>query len=288
MTKQANIIGKPPEQKRGAVFGDVPAGQGKESVFRRQCGTWCARMRATIPSARKAYQLDDLVIVYPDEDEPVTLLAGPPPDPAVTTYGELEAGEWRFDDEGELTLCGQTVDVSISGLAVDHAFHDDLVRRVSPIEAAAHVLGPDAGASVVVHEEPGAELREAQALFMQFGLRLVDIVRQGATLLSTREPATADPEPSTWYESEARKNGHAEGCARTKWDTNPCTCPELAEDRTKPAPGWKVSRAASCDYTLRRPDGVVWAYDINSKAAAVAMSWERWDAEQARKAGGES
>ncbi len=201
----APIIGKPPEQKRGAVFGDVPCGGDFMAAgtrhFRLLAPNDCFNA-LSLATGQYCFVADDVAVT------PLTFTpAEPPSDPAVT-YGELSPGDWwtwRESTKGRAFLrtdAGFTSSDGEAGCEPTSAAH---VRRVSPIEAAAHVLGPDAGASVVVHEEPGTLVRRSMsgsgvvlegALLGAVKSRewAESLCAQLAALLSTPEPATADPE----------------------------------------------------------------------------------------------
>ena len=98
-----HIIGKPPAPKGGATFGDVPDTKDRDSLCLRRDGCLIARIeeRAAVnaPGVHvNARHIPSGAEFWLDYDEPVTLLSvqprDPEPDPAVTTYGEPEPGEF--------------------------------------------------------------------------------------------------------------------------------------------------------------------------------------------------
>ncbi len=262
----APIIGKPPEQKRGAVFGDVPQntllicsldGSRYERVAPFRDATGWLNARRTRDGAPR----------HIPEDTPVTPLtvtpAEPEPDPAVTTYGELAVGD------AFVWFAGGRVNFKLyQGWAcIDGARGSDRnelrVRRVSPIEAAAHVLGKDAGASVVVHEEPGTlrvfegggPVVHEEASHRQRRIFIGDdwytpkqaagvvgeiaalLARRCAALLSTPEPAAAGPVCSCGIGGTDVDFDHVPDChlyGPATADPEPRCCGSASEDRKGP------------------------------------------------------
>jgi len=301
-----HIIGAPPE-KRGATFADIAKTQvfdAKDPSERASDGIvrW-------VESRGRARQLNALSadwVKFP-ADWPVIPLAltpvEPEPDPAVTTYGELKPGQWFVvlnvspqDDEG-VHQKGWSNECTRLSDGKHGVCHDEIyVRVLSPLEVAAHILdAAGVAASVVVHEEPGRFplVTKDGPGFRFMGIYLSDreqfehALSEAAHVLAQRDASPAsEPEPSTWYEQEASKNGHAVDCDRRDWDTNPCTC-EPAEDRSKPAPGF--SEPHPCWLVPHYPgasDGQLFI-GIPQSQAMIEASWAQHDAQQTGN-GGES
>lgn len=213
------------------------------------------------------------------------------PDPAVTTYGELEPGGfcqftdstrtdlWQKGHRGQY-LTGTTGDFSA-------------VRDHDPVRPVA--------VSVVVHEEPGthvwpddADSSRVAILEPESGRMSYEraeaktIVRQLAAWLA-QEPASPESDEPDPEDVDPLIADGLHGRPLGDSELRRCfTEPESAEDRSKPAPGWSVAVNTRHERDLweaRRGDGYGGYFDFETDA--IAWTWAQRDAQQAGK-GGES
>ncbi len=242
------------------------------------------------------------------------------PGPAVTTYGELEPGEWAVDDcygpsmRIEESTPGGCM-VSTDGERFGSDRHSG--RRVP--------------ASVVIHGEPGTHVdRDSEDWWSirtgsnepWVGLNkadLVSIIQQGAALLAQQDakpeelPTARHPmEPSddqvradmdlvftkpgsceqqvldSLDPREDYTDGEREHIRELRRKARELDEAKAAEDRSKPAPGYQVMPQGSCDWGARRAVvGEYWKTGLRTKAHAIAWTWTQHDAQQAGE-GGES
>ena len=228
------IIGAPPA-KRGATFADVP----DDGAFSMEDPRDGGRVRCIREGdAAVSAEVNDTERFHPEPGEPVVMLTPvePEPDPAVTTYGELEPGQWGRD--GAAVVCkadeGEWYVFRPSDGRVCHEDAETPVRRLTPAEVAQH-FAELAGGSFMEHEEPGVRVRaldtgrclvmreDGEHVYVSPG-ELGHIVRQGAALLAQRD---AKPEEDAISPSAADLD--------RKWADK---FSKPTEDRSKPAPGW--------------------------------------------------
>lgn len=190
-----HIIGKPPAPKRGATFADVP----EEGVFLWAGHRWVRLapgrdLNGVQRNARRISRHGDLT--WFDDGEPVTLLdvtpRDPEPDPAVTTYGELEPGG-RYLNLDSSYEC----DILLAKTPRGPVGVDGRNRPMPPASLPVRRVPT----SVVVHEEPGSYVERSLGSAQVFRVlcpaenrhitvldrELQRIVQQGAALLAQQD-----------------------------------------------------------------------------------------------------
>ena len=306
-----SVIGAPPQQKRGTVFGDVAQALLRYVRYNTAyafdvIGAFGRETSATSADIRRAVlELSRAGAITIGEGWVVTP-AEPEPDPAVTTYGERMPGyrgAFRFDGVDDIyipenhTYSGghalKAVNLRDGSRSTVNG-KDTRAHIVDPTEVAAHMLG-DAPASVVVHERPKAYwsgvTMGGDGTF-QFtpshcpSHRLDTCIRTLVSIRAALLPSTPEPTPDDAPECrgdlpDATEDCDGSGCPAC----DPSGEVEPAEARSKPAPGWAVDDTSLPCFDYSDPSGrrIGAAY---SEHVAIERTWQQHDAEQARKVGG--
>jgi hypothetical protein len=187
----------------------------------------------------------------------------PPADPAVTTYGELNPGQWfhwlDIGPDGGPRLRTSSGHLVLGGGEVTGVPGSDRVRRLTPAEVAEH-FAAIAGGSFVAHEEPeffvghsGGSPIACLGFTDEDGDAFEHVV-------SVHEARGLVAQLSAWLAALL-----AQGV-------------EPTEDRRWDAPGFNVCPYAFGRYRVRTGEDTYSYPQDQSRSGAVAHSWELYDA----------